>query len=78
MSKRLFHLVAFLAAAVTIGALAFALMTYVATRPTSGWDGRILDDPDLLRLLLWIGGIGGVICASIVATRTAWAMYCWG
>lgn len=76
MFKRVIHIVAFIVSSVTIVALALAAAVYSQSLPIP--EGSRLGDSDSLNALIWAGGIGGVLCATIVATKSAWSFYCWG
>ena len=65
----------FVIANVTIIALAIALSIRLGTVPV---EGSPLADPRFFAALVWIGSIGGFICATIIAVKTAWAAYAFG
>lgn len=73
MRSRIVHFFGFLTAFVTIAALAFAFISW------SGSDGQSQSLlADFFVPLMWIGSLGGFVCASILATKTAWSFYSHG
>ncbi len=70
MRLRVAHFVGFLFASITLTALVLVLGLYLETLDVRPDTAEVLLLP-----LLWIGSIGGFICASIIATKTAWLFY---
>jgi hypothetical protein len=71
--KRYTQLVAFSVAALTVAALALALMIRLGAAPE--WHRSSLRGEGLLEGLLWVGAGGGLACATIVAAKTAKAVF---
>ena len=76
MARRIIHLTLLIVSFLTITAFAFTLMVKVNAYPAYALPGSALrTDQQLHTIFHWTALIGGAICATVVATKTAWSFY---